>query len=162
MLVVVGQNAVEVRTHDKDEEWRKSVWFPPYYPKTVQLGKYNHVNTFWDAAVHQHNHHAHVFASQKEVLYFRNMKWKADSVKKMFISRMSDREDAVKEVWEHLEEMLYEDIKEIHFLQKRTEFMGAGYTILESFSSLIRFSKLLKSAGLFANYGMMSLHAFMA
>lgn len=81
-----------------NEEWIKAIWLPPYYTKTVHLEKENHDTSFLDAVLIPCNYRAKVFGRMEEVLYVRNMIWKAASVTKMSLPGMFDRENAVREV----------------------------------------------------------------
>lgn len=47
MFAEAGQKAGEVRIQPVDEEWEKQLPCSPYYPKTVYLGSYSNVISFW-------------------------------------------------------------------------------------------------------------------
>lgn len=42
----IGQNAEEARFHPSHEELMEYLWFPPYFPGTVELDKYANVIPF--------------------------------------------------------------------------------------------------------------------
>lgn len=73
MLVGVRWNSVEERMNPLREEWIKTLRFPPYYPKTVRMNKYDHVTPFLHTVTIPHHHRAHMFVSKKEVLHLCNM-----------------------------------------------------------------------------------------
>lgn len=79
-----------------------------------------------------------------------------------FQSRMSREYDSVKDVWEQGQEIPYQSIGDVHFIQKCAEPMCAGYAILKWFSDPMRFRKtLLKIAGLLSNLDKILLQTFM-
>lgn len=104
-----------------------------------------------------------MFVSKKEVLFHRNIVWRAASVKHIFHPGMFYREDAVKKVWGQREKMSNRGREDEYFMQKTAEMIGAGYDILEIFGDPIHYpKKLLKSDRPPSNYERMSPHAFMA
>lgn len=60
--------------------------------------KHGHVTPILDAALISRDDPAHLLVIRKEVLHLRNLVWKATSVKHMFQSGMSERDDGVNEV----------------------------------------------------------------
>lgn len=52
----------------------------------------------------------------------------------MFHSKIFNGEDALEDVWWHRLKMLYQNIGDVYFMQRRTELMVAGYEILEYFA----------------------------
>lgn len=56
-----------------DEELIKTLYFPPYHPKTVRLEEHDHETPFWDAALIPYNHRDHVFLSKEDVFHIRYM-----------------------------------------------------------------------------------------
>lgn len=67
-----------------------TLWFPPYYPETVDLERYRHVTPFMKAVLIPRDRRAHVFVSKKKMLNLRNMAWEEVSVRRMFQSGMLD------------------------------------------------------------------------
>lgn len=105
MLAGVEQNSVQVQNQLVNEECIKALRFPPYYPKTVYLEKYDHLASFLHAAVVLRNFHCHVFISKNKTLYPRKMVCIAERLRQLVQSRMFDGEDALKKVWRHRENM---------------------------------------------------------
>lgn len=64
------QSIVEERMHSVDEDCMKTIRFPPYYPRTVDLDICDDVNLLWDASLNLSDPQAHVFVSEEELLYF--------------------------------------------------------------------------------------------
>lgn len=59
--------------------------------------KYDHVTSFLDAHLILLDHGAYVFVSKNEVLYLRDMVWKATRVRQVFQSGMFYGDESVKE-----------------------------------------------------------------
>lgn len=75
-------------------------------------------------------------------------------VKRMFQSRMSDREDFENEAWMYGEIILYQNTGDVYFVPKTDEEIGAGCAILKNLASSMRFpKKLLETAGLLRTTG---------
>lgn len=55
------------------KEFIKAPRFSPYNPKTFDFDKCNHVNLVLHNALIPRDYRAHVFASEKELLYHRYM-----------------------------------------------------------------------------------------
>lgn len=58
----------------------KTLSFPPYYPKTDELDKCNHVTLFLNAVFISCDHLANVILVETKALQLRNMVWKASSM----------------------------------------------------------------------------------
>lgn len=80
MLAGVRKIVVEVWIQLVGEEKTKTIWFPSYYPKPVQLKKYDHSISFLKVAWILRHHRAHVVVFDEEVFYLYNMVRKAASV----------------------------------------------------------------------------------
>lgn len=50
---------------------------------------------------------------------------------KIFYSGTFLGQNALNEMWRHVEKMSYQRIADVHFMQKRAELMSVGYGILE-------------------------------
>lgn len=99
-----------------DEEWKRILRSPPYFPKKANLVRYDYVTRFLDAALFLGDHRAHVFLSMKEVFYFHNVVCKSASVKQTLQSEMFEGNGAVKNVWGHEEKMSSEVIGDVYFM----------------------------------------------
>lgn len=101
--------------------------------------------------------------SRKEVLCFCRVVWKAASVKRIFQSGFFKGENAVQKVWRRGENISYQGILDVYFMQREAELNRAGYAIFDWFAHTMGFpKKLLESSELPSNYVRMSLHAFLA
>lgn len=138
-----------------------TLWIHIYYPRTVLLVKYDHVALSLDAALVSHDHHANVFV-YIEVLYLRNVVWKAVSVTKMSRSVINDGDAAVKETWTDGKKISSQGIAVMYSVQKKIQLVGAGYAILDWLTEPIRFpNKLSECARVSSNYKRALLHAIM-
>lgn len=59
--VLFGKNAEELWIHPVGKEGIKTLLPPPYFPKIVELNKYNYLNPFLDTALNPGCHHANWF-----------------------------------------------------------------------------------------------------
>lgn len=98
ILAAVAQNAVEVWIQPVDKEWIKTLWFSPYYPKTIKSNKHDHVTPFLVSALILPDHRAHVFVSENEILYLNDMVWEAGSATQMSRPGTYEEENAVRQV----------------------------------------------------------------
>lgn len=117
------------------------------------------MNPFLDAVLILGDYHANVYCSRTEVLYPCGMEWKAAIFRRMLQPMMLEGKDAVKKVCRYGEKKLYQGSGDVHFMQKKTEFMGAGYAIMECIADPTRhLKKLLDRNELSGKYERMSLH----
>lgn len=107
------------------------LWFPPRYPITMHLEKYNHVALLLYAVLIPHDHRAHMFVFRRAVLYLCSTTWKAASMMQIFRSGMFHGENAVKEIFVQGVKLPYHSTEDIYFTQRRATVMGPGYAILE-------------------------------
>lgn len=87
-LAKVQQHAEKVQVQPVHEESIKTLWLPPYYPKTVHWDKYDHMTSVLDAVQIPRDLLSHEFDFQKEVLYICITVWKTARVEQMFHSGM--------------------------------------------------------------------------
>lgn len=67
----------------------------------------------------------------------------------------------MKEVLNHDEKVVYQNIVDLYSMQKRTGLMDAGYAVSDYFADSGRFQKkLLETLGFPSNYKRKVLHAF--
>lgn len=71
MPTEVEHNIVEEAMYAVHEVRLRTLLFPPYYQRTVELDIYHHLNSLLDAALNLSDHHSNVFISEEEVLYLR-------------------------------------------------------------------------------------------
>lgn len=99
--------------------------------------------------------------SKKEVLYLRDMAWKAESVTQVSRSGKFHGVDAVNEVWRYEEELSYHRTMSIYFMEKESAFTGAGCATSDCFFDTVHLSKkMLEKVRLPWRHDWMSLHAF--
>lgn len=118
---------------------------------------------FLDAALIRGNHRVNVLLSKREMLYFRNIVWKAASMKQMIHSKMLDDENTTSEVLRHEYNIIYQYVVDGYFMQNRIVVMKAGYAVLKWLVDMTRYLEMvLISPKLPSSYERMSLHEFMA
>lgn len=115
-----------------DKKWVNML--PRYYPKTVRLKRYDHVNWFLNAALIPSRHTAHMFATKKEGFYRRSRVWNAASMMQMFRSDIFHGKEAVNSGWKNGKKMRPQDIRDVYFMRSRAELMGAVLKVLDRFS----------------------------
>lgn len=69
MIVGVGTYVVKVWTDPLDRNWMKRFRFRFHFMKTAVLDKYDQFSPFLDFVIFLHDHHAHLFVSEKVMLY---------------------------------------------------------------------------------------------
>lgn len=108
-------NAVEEWIPPVDEEWVKTIRFCHYYPRTVQLEKYDKVNHSWMLRYFC-TITVPTFVCLKKVIYLHNMVSESDSVTQVIQSGMLHGEDTVKKVWKHDHKTSHVNTKYVYFM----------------------------------------------
>lgn len=162
MRAMDGQNAAEEWMHSVDAKWKLTLQIPLHYPNTVEFDENIHVSSLLDGAMILRYHRVHVFVSERDdsppQLGLACSRWE-----EMVQSVMFHGEHTVNETWRHEKKIFYQGIGNVFFMQVRPEWIGNGYSILESWADQINVpKKLLERAGLSKTYVEMLLHVFLA